>query len=937
MLPVGKPMKTVRRFLKRLFAWSARSSSESRFQAEIEEHIALQTSEFVRSGLNAQEARRQALLKFGARSSIQDSYREQSGLPFLDSLLLDIRYGLRRLRKTPAFTATTIATLALGIGATTSIFTLVYAVLLKQLAVSKPADLMRLGREIHCCVWAGYSQTGEFSLISYDLYKHFRDHTEGFSELAAFQAGGGAALGVRRTNHSEPSQSFPAEFVSGNYFAMFGINAFAGRTIRQEDDQPAAAPVAVMSYRLWQERYGGDLSVIGSTFNLNEKSFTIVGITPPAFFGDTLRAEPPDFFLPVTKEPLISGENSLLYQPDLHWLDVIGRLKPGVRPASVEAQMRGNLKNWLRAHWGAMDANARANFGKQTLFLSPGGAGITRMRELYERWLHILFLISGFVLLIVCANVANLMLVRGLEQREQLSLSVALGARPRRLVRQALVESVLLAMLGGGAGLAIAFAGTRLILHFGFPVTAGLGSVPIDASLSWPVLLFTLSTSFITGVAFGVAPAILSAKADPIEALRGANRSFGRSASWPRKALVVAQAALSLSLLSASGLLSVVLQRLQTQDFGFKQERRTLVSIEPQLAGYHPEQLSPLYKRIQETMLRLPGVKSAALCAYSPLSGGGWTDGVFLEGKPASGPNDNINSNFLRVGPGFFESIGVPLLQGRGISEHDTDNAQHVAVVNEAFVKRFFRGESPIGKHFGRSEKQADRMYQIVGVVKDARYTSSNLNQPVEPMFFLPEAQKDVFSNANFTTGDIRTHYLGQVVVVSEPGTTINSAVLRKAIASVDPNLPVSNVQSMQVQVDAQFTQQRLLAWLTSFFGLLSLVLAAIGIYGLTAFNVSRRTAEIGLRMALGADRGDILSLILKGAFVLIALGLVFGLPLTLWIGRLLGNQLYGVNPFQAWVLLSSILVLALAAFFASLVPALRAARLSPLESLRAD
>jgi predicted permease len=611
-------MRTVRRFCSRLTCWATTQQDEERLRGEIEEHLALQTADNARAGLSPVEARRQAVLKFGGVEAMRESYRDQRGLPFLETLIQDTRQALRRLRMAPAFTIATVLTVALGIGATTSIFTLVHAVLLKSLPVANPGELYRLGRETHCCYMGGYSQDGGFSLVSYDLYKYLRDNTKGFSELAAFPSIQ-HLFGVRRSGSSEAAQSHPGEFVSGNYFTMFGIRAYGGRALTAEDDQPGAPPVAVMSYRLWQQQYRSDASVIGSVFNLNDRPFTVVGITPPGFFSETLRTTPLDFFLPLNTEPFVESDADL-NKYDTHWLDLIGRIQPGATPASIEAEMRVELKQWLRSHWSEMSANDRAKFPKQTLFLSPGGAGITSMREKYEHWLQILMTVTGFVLLIVCANVANLMLVRGMERRRQTSLSMALGARAARIVRQALTESTLLSLFGGAAGLAIAFAGTRLILHFAFPSLPGFAGVPIDASPSTPVLLFAFITSLLTGVAFGIAPAWMATRVDPIEALRGASRSIARAGSLPRKALVVFQSALSLALLSVAGLLTTALQSLENQDFGFDQDRRIVAEINPRLAGYRTGQLSPLYRRIHDSIANIPGVSAVALCLYSPQS-----------------------------------------------------------------------------------------------------------------------------------------------------------------------------------------------------------------------------------------------------------------------------------------------------------------------------
>jgi len=762
------------------------------------------------------------------------------------------------------------------------------------------------------------------------LYKYFRDNTKGFAELAAFAASEQLS-GVRRAGSSAPAQSYPSEFVSGNYFTMFGIQAYAGRAFNPADDQPGASPVAMMSYRLWQQSYGSDPSVVGSVFNLDEKPYTVVGITPPGFFGDTLRDNPPDFFLPLAME----GDEINRARSD--WLDLIGRVQPGAAPASIEAEMRVELKQWLRSHWADMNANERAKFPEQTLFLSPGGAGITSMREDYEHWLQILMMVSGFVLLIICANVANLMLVRGLERRRQTSLSMALGAQASRLVRQALTESILLSLVGGAAGVLVAFAGTRLILHFAFPPVNSMAGVPIDASPSVPILLFALGISLITGVALGIAPAWMATRVDPIEALRGDSRSTARTGSLSRKMLVVFQAALSLVLLSASGLLTAALHNLERQDFGFDPDRRIVVNFDPRLAGYQPAQLTPLYRRIHDSLSGLPGVSAVALCIYSPLSGNNYGAGVWVDGHPAPGPNDDNFASWDRVTAGYFSATGNPILRGRGITEQDTATARHVAVVNEAFAQKFFKNEDPIGKRFGQHDIGSERDYEIVGIAKDARYLDYDLDKPVGPFYFLPEQQHDFLPKAQSTEATQGSHYLRDIVVVTRPGASVSFGRMQQALASVDPNLPIIKFRTLRDQVAGAFRQQRLIARFTSFFGLLSLVLASIGLYGVTAYNADRRVNEIGVRMALGADRRDVVSLILRGAFGLILFGLLIGLPLTFAVGRFLGSQLYGFNPYDPVVMLSALVTLGLSALVAALIPALRASSGLPLDALRIE
>lgn len=679
--------------------------------------------------------------------------------------------------------------------------------------------------------------------------------------------------------------------------------------LRASDDQPNAAPVAVMSYRLWQQRYGSDPSVIGRAFNIDEKPFTVVGITPPGFFGDTLSDNPPDFFLPLNSEPVIESED-YLHNTDSAWLDVIGRIRPGANPAAIEPQMRLELKQWLRSHWGEMSANDRAKFPEQTLYVWPGGAGISSMRQEYEHWLHILMMVTGFVLLIACANVANLMLVRGMERRRQISLSMALGAQSLRIVRQTLTESILLSLIGGAAGLVVAFAGTSLILHFAFPTSGAMAALPISASPSMPVLLFAFGVSLATGVLFGIAPAWMATRVDPIEALRGAGRSTHQTGSLPRKTLVIFQASLSLVLLSASGLLTAALHKLENQNFGFDQDRRIVARIDPRLAGYGPPQLTPLYRRIHESLLSIPGVSAVALCMYSPMTFTDWGEGVWVDGHRPSGPKDDNYANFDRVTPGYLEAIGSPILRGRDISKHDTERSRHVAVINEAFARKFFRNEEPIGKHFGQDGTGSEREFEIVGIAKDSRYSSFNLSQPVGAFYLLPEAQFEMDLKTGLPVNDQGSHFLRNIIIVTKPGASLSDARVHQAMASVDPNLPILSIRSLKEQIAGQFRQERLIARLTSLFGLLSLVLASIGLYGVTAYNAECRVTEIGVRMALGAKRGDVISLVLRGAFALIVLGLIIGLPLTFAVGKFLGSQLYGMNPYNPVVMLIAVLCL---------------------------
>jgi predicted permease len=928
-------MRRVRRLLHRLASWATSREAEARLKAEIEDHLERQAADFVRAGLSPREARRQAALKFGGAEAVAESWRDQRGLPALETLIQDTRHALRRLRSAPAFTVATVLTLALGIGGTTAIFTLVHAVLLKSLPVSDPGALYRLGKEARCCYWGGYSQDKEFSLVSYELYTLFRDATPGFAEMAAFSAGR-PLLGVRRMGTADPAQSRPGEFVSGNYFAMLGLGAVAGRTLAPSDDQVGVPPVAVMSHRLWVERYGGDPSVVGSVFSLDDKPFTVVGVTPRGFFGDTLSSTPPEFFLPLNTEPLVSSD-AALPEHATHWLALIGRIRPGASPRAIEARMRLELTRWLRSHWGEMSTNDRAKLPQQTLFLRPGGAGISSMREEYGHWLEILMAVTGCVLLIVCANVAGLTIVRGMEGRRQFALSLALGARPSRVVRERLIESLLLSLCGGAAGLAIAGAGTHAVLQLAFPSAPGVAGVPIDATPSLPVLLFAGVTSLLTGVAFGIAPAWMAARIDPIEALRGTSRVTVRTGSLPRQALIAFQAALSLVVLSAAGLLTQALHGLEHQDFGFIPHGRVIAHIDPRLAAYKPEELAPLFERIHDAVSRVPDVSAVALCLYSPFGDNNWGAGVWIDGHGAPGPDDDIFAFWDRVTAGYFDVIGTPILRGRGIAAEDTSTSRHVAVVNQAFARKFFKSEDPIGRHFGQHGIGSEREYEVIGVARDARYFGFGLENPVGPMFFVPDTQHDASPQLPAKDANPGSHYLHDIVISTRAGGRVSVAKVRQAMASADPGLPIISVRTLEEQVAGQFAQQWLIARLTSCFGVLSLILASVGLYGVTAYDAGRRTNEIGVRMALGAAPADVIRLVLRGALTLMLVGLVVGLPLTFAVGRFLGSQLYGTSPYSPVAVLTAMLALGVSALGATVVPALRASSMSPVDALRPD
>jgi putative ABC transport system permease protein len=850
----------------------------------------------------------------------------------------NLREAFRQLRKAPGVTATAVITLALGIGATTAIFTLVNQVMLKSLPVTKPEQLWRIGDKVRCCNWGGYTQgdDGDFSLFSWEGYRNFRAHTPEFADLAALQAGN-ASLGVRRAGSRASADTRNGEYVSGNFFRTFGVQPWIGRLMTDEDDREGAPPVAVMSYRIWHEKYAGDTSVVGAVYQINGHPFTVIGVAAPGFYGAKLAGwGMPDFWLPLTTEPLIDGATARLKRPDGNFLDLIGRVRPGVNVKSLEAKLKVEFHDWLASHVPDMQPGEKQLWRQQTLHLTPGGSGVAVMRDDYQDGLRLLLIAAGCVLLVACANLANLMLARGLKDRAQTSVRVALGASRARLVRKVLVESMLLSVIGGVLGIGVAYVGTRLILQLAF-TTGPNNYIPIDATPSWPVLLFTLVVSVVTGVLFGIAPAWITSRADPADALRGAGRSIGAGRSWAQKTLVIAQIAVSVILLSSAALLGQSLRNLEHQNFGFETGDRYIASINPMLANYKPEEMEPLFRRIDDRLLQIPGMRMVAPALYAPMSGDSWNDGIRVEGQPEPNPKQDTSAGWSRVMPGFFEALGAKILVGRSITAHDTASSPKVAVVNQAFARTFFNGGNPLGQHFGIDKIKYSATFEIVGVVGDVRYMTYAYRKPVRPMFWVPEAQTVQYDDPAFASGEIWSHYLDNIVLWAPGRQTGIEERVRKALADVDPNLVFYGVDPYTKVLSADFARENMIATLTSLFGVLGLVLAAVGLYGVLAYMVERRTGEIGVRMALGADRARVIAMVLAGAFGQVAIGLAVGLPAAIGAGRLMSTQLFGVKPWDPEMLALAVLLLGVAALVASVIPASRAAGVEPMVALRTE
>jgi len=847
----------------------------------------------------------------------------------------NFRYALRQFRLSPVFTATAILTLALGIGGTTAIFTLIHAVMLRSLPVADPAALYRIGDGDDCCVQGGPQD--RWGMFSFPLYELLKSKAPEFEQLAAFQAGL-RRLSVRRQGVELAARPLRSEYVTGNYFSTLGVGSFGGRVFTPEDDTPAAPPVAVISHRAWQLTYGGDTSVVGSTFVVEGHPFTVIGVAPPGFFGETLRGDSPDIWIPLQQEPVIDADTALLRQPIAAWLRVIGRLRQDASIAGMAPRLTGVLRLWLQ-HDSGYPANWMPgvihSLPQQVINVVAAGAGVGVMKEQYERSLRILLSVCGMVLLIACANVANLQLARAAARRGQTAVRLAIGATRGQIIVQALTESVLLAIGGGVAGLLVAMAAARLLLDLAFQSAHFL---PIQTTPSLIVLAFAFVLALLTGMIFGAAPAWFATRTDPAEALRGSGRATRDRSTVARKALLVVQATLSVVLVAGATMLARSLSNLEHQDFGYQISGRVVVTLHNPPADYPLPKLTALYRQIEENLNRLPGVHGAGLALYNPLADN-WGEMVLVQGHPEPGVNEQSGSSWDRVSANYLQNFGMPILRGRAFATADNETAAAVAIVNEAFVKRFFKsGENPLDQHFGLDLPQNAGTFRIVGVVRDAKFAGFNLNRPAQPMFYVPLAQ-----NVEYKPDDVmkrveaQSHFISGIMLVTNVAPGVLEPLLTKTLADLDPNLTITSVRTMRQMVDLSFDQERAVAGLAGLFGIVALVLAVIGLYGVTAYTVAQRTNEIGIRMALGANRAKVVQMILQGAFLRVSIGLILGLPLAVGAGRLISSELYGVSSWDPVALAVAAGSLAISAFFAAIIPAGRAASISPMTALRTD
>ncbi len=840
----------------------------------------------------------------------------------------DLRFGLRSLRKHLGFTTIAVLSLALGIGANTALFSVIDAVLLKRLPVKEPAALV-LFNWLSGPKFAMGTIDGNLDLdeatglntstsFSYYAYREFRARSQTLTQVFAF-----APVEQLNVNAGEQAEITSGQLVSGNYYAGLGVAPLLGRAIGEEDDRATADPVAVLSYPFWQRRFGGEVTVINKTININNVPFTIIGVAPPEFFGTLDIGEAPDISLPLAVEPrLRQGGTPNLEEPWNWWLRVMGRLKPGVNYEAVREELASVLHRTALEGWDAFPTDKKKTPDQQgerdlpLLRVESGSQGLNDVRKGYEMPLRILQFVVGLVLLIACANVANLLLSRATTRQKEMAVRLALGASRWRVLRQLLTESILLALIGGLAGLVFAYWAKDFLVQWN---PWGNRLPVLDLSLDWRVLGFTTAVSVLTGLLFGCAPAWRATRVDVNPALKDGGRgSQGSSRSWFSKALIVAQVAMSLVLLIGAGLFMRTLRNLQTVDVGFNPENLLLFRVDPRLNNYKDEQIAQLYEAMVARLESVPGVRSVTLSRHPLLSGSSSINSIQVQGQePRSERERRVWTQ--RVRANFFETMEVPLLAGRHLTLQDDRRAPKVAIVNQTLARQFFGDENPLGRRFGYGAVENSGDIEIVGVVKDAYYT--HLRYGIPPTVYLPYPQQ-VPSQMNFA---VRT--------TSDASSFIPA--IREAVQQVDKNLPLFEIKTQERQIEQGFAREQSFARLTTFFALLALLLSSIGLYGVLAYSVTQRAHEIGIRLALGARSGDVLLLVIRQGMLLVTLGATVGLIAAFNLTRLIETMLFEVTPHQPVMFAGVALLLAAVGLAACYFPARRAAKTDPMAVLR--
>ena len=892
------------------------------FEQELESHVAMLIEDNVRRGMTPAEARRTALILVGAGSSIKEQHRDARGLPIIEVVLQDVRHAVRGLARTPGFTAVAIITLALGIGANTAIFTLLDQALLRLLPVQHPRELVLVtSRGSH------YGNTaGDGSELSYPLYLDFRDHNDVFEGMFA-------RVSAQKQIHIDgQAEQVSAELVSDSYFRVLGVTAARGRTILPSDDAVSDATVTVLSYRYWLSRFGGEDSAIGRSIVLSRRVLTIIGVAEKGFDGASLGSAT-QIFVPMQMASMlapISTDRPILQDRRSRWLNVFGRLRPGVTLEQAQAKLQPFYASRLafevhEPSFGRASETDKSRYLQNTVELRPAGDGKSLLRGRLAQPLWILMGVAATVLLIACANLANLLLARAMARRREFAVRLALGAGRRRLAQQLLVESLLLAFTGSAVGLIIATWGADALLRFVTPLS---GALTLSAAPDGRILAFTLAVAALTGLGFGFAPAVQTTRPDLAPTLKDeAGAVAGGGYTRLRRTFVVIQVALSAVLLVTAGLFIRTLDNLMRTHLGFDATHVVSFQVNPEAAGYDEERGKTFIKLLRERIETTPGVAGAAFASQQLLSGGGWNNRITIEGR-AYNAEERVFSSNNGISPGYFATMGIPLVAGRDFDARDertpppgTALSPRVAIANETFAKRYLGGKSPLGRRvgFGR-DPGTPTPIEIVGLVSDARY--AGVKGDIPPQLFFPFLEGP---RVGLLTMYVRTR--------EEPALIIPA--LRRVVQQLDPAIPVQSARTLNEQVEISVSLERLIALLTAAFGLLATLVAMIGLYGVLTYTVTRRTREIGVRVALGAAVRDISWLVTREVILLVAVGVAFAIPAIWGLTRVVESQLYGVTPLDPLTIALAIGLLAAVAAVAGFLPARRAARVDPLVALR--
>jgi len=903
-------MEWLQVIVSRLTGLFRRRALDAELDRELSVHLEALTEENIRRGMNEQAARHAARREFGGLEQTKESYRDQRGLPFFETLAQDLRYASRMLLKSPGFTLVTVLTLALGIGANTGLFSLVNSVLLGNLPVRNPQELVVVKYT------DSRSQQAEED-FSYPMYQALRDKNTAFGNVLT-------RSGVDfNASYGGQSERATGEMVSGNYFETLGVRAFLGRLIGPEDDRtPGAHPVAVLSYGYWQRRFGSDAAVVGKDVILNNNPIRVIGITPPGFYG-TEMARNPDIRVPMMMATVFRPvPANRLENPRHRWMTILARRKPEVTVGQAQASLDILYHQVLAAELQERESSINAHDKERTLAsriqLEHGNQGFAHLRTEMERPLLLMFCVTGIVLLVACANLANLLLARNAKRKQEISVRLAIGAGRGRLIRQWLTESLLLSVLGGCAGIFVAYWAKTALLGF-LPADF---SANLQAPMDFRVLGFALLASLFTGLLFGLAPAFQLSQAGVSIAWRHDSPSIasGERIFCLRSALIFLQVALSLPLLIGAGLFLHSLENLRGVSTGFVKENVFLTTLNPAMNGYPRERIKSLYDDLLALVRAMPDVRAASLTTSSVISGGWDQEGVKVEGY-LPGADENMSPNAAIISPGYFATMGIPFVEGRDFTEQDTAARPKVVIINETMAHYFFGNKDPLGKKIGtEDDPKAPPDREIIGVVKDAKYV--RLSEAPRRHFYAPMAQELRLLDMTL-----------QVRTSGDPEKIGN--LVRAQVHDLDANLPLYATTTLEIQIDDSLTQERLITWLSSLFGLLATLLVSLGLSGVVAFSVSRRTREIGIRMALGAQPDDILRHVVGHMAFLVTAGMAVGLAAAYGLSRLLGSMLYEVGSADPRAFAGSCFLLGVVAALAAYLPARRATEVDPVVALR--